>query len=440
MKKWKFVLITLIICLIGMQFIRPAITHPPVTGDFKPPAPVAQIFHRACYDCHSNQTQLKWFDEINPAYWMVAEHVKDGRAALNFSNWDSLAVADQKANLYLSLNQILFKEMPLEAYTAFHPDAKLTDNDIAVLKDYVTSLTPSKASDTSRFSAGTRQYSKWIAGQTAIPVSQVKPSLNGIQYITGYENWQAISTTDRFDNGTLRVVFANDIAVQAIKNKHTNPWPDGSIFAKVAWEQLIDSTGSTHAGEFKQVEFMIKDAKQYAATKGWGWARWKTDKFVPYGKTVLFATECVNCHKPLKNEDFVFTEPLGTKPEAMPTKLPFDPLSWKVITTMIDKKTQTMSTLYGNDLAVQYARHNEGSNYPPGAALSLVTWKQQADDHWFGANIPATMQSVELVKFPVGAGHDMAATYELSEGHRADNNASERISYITSQKASVLFN
>ena len=30
--------------------------------------------------------------------------------------------------------------------------------------------------------------------------------------------------------------------------------------------------------------------------------------------------------------------------------------------------------------------------------LALVTWKKQADVHWFGANIPGELQSVEIVK------------------------------------------
>jgi Cytochrome P460 len=55
---------------------------------------------------------------------------------------------------------------------------------------------------------------------------------------------------------------------------------------------------------------MIKDNKKYASTKGWGWARFKTVQLVPYGKDALFTTECVDCHKPLKEEDFVFTMPI----------------------------------------------------------------------------------------------------------------------------------
>jgi hypothetical protein len=255
-----------------------------------------------------------------------------------------------------------------------------------VLKNYLISLSPVKTSDSSRYIAAEKQYNDWI-NKAAIAV---KPALNGIEFIKGYSQWKALSTTDRFDNNTLRVIFGNDVAVKAVEEHHTNPWPKGTIFAKVAWEQLIDADGIVHAGEFKQVEFMIKDADKYKKTAGWGWARWKGMDLKPYGKTVLFANECVNCHTPLKDVDYVFTHPLPLETDSL--------LKWNVITTMADKKHKTMSTLYGNDIAYQYAHTRKGTDYPANAQLKLVTWDQQEDDRWFGANIPAKIKSIEVVK------------------------------------------
>jgi len=136
-------------------------------------------------------------------------------------------------------------------------------------------------------------------------------SLNGITYIPDYKSWIPISSTDRFDNGTMRIIYGNEIAVKAIKDHKTNPWPNGTIFAKVAWDQLIDSTGNITPGAFKQVEYMIKDSKQFASTKGWGWARFLSTKLEPYGKSALFTTECINCHRPMKDKDFAFTSPIA---------------------------------------------------------------------------------------------------------------------------------
>ncbi|KAI9451718.1 hypothetical protein F5148DRAFT_1289976 [Russula earlei] len=63
-----------------------------------------------------------------------------------------------------------------------------------------------------------------------------------------------------------------------------------------------------------------------------------------------------------------------------------------------------MSILYGNEIAVAYARSGgKGLAYPGGSVLSLVTWEQQEDKHWFGGNIPKKIQSVEMVAFDSAA-------------------------------------
>src|ERR1700733_1022292 len=90
-KKWLSLLILLAVVLIGIQFIRPSLHDSPARAALTTPPEVTEILQRACYDSHSNETKLKWFDEIAPAYWIVADHIKKGRKGLNFSHWDSLA-------------------------------------------------------------------------------------------------------------------------------------------------------------------------------------------------------------------------------------------------------------------------------------------------------------------------------------------------------------
>jgi len=165
-----------------------------------------------------------------------------------------------------------------------------------------------KIDDTGKWNAEKAQREN--SQQHKVVSSRLPTALNGITYIPDYKNWQSISTTERFDNGTMRVIFGNDVAVKAIRQGKMRPWPNGTTFAKVAWDQLTDKNGNSHTGAFKQIEYMIKDDKKYASTGGWGFARFKTPKMVPYGKTVLFANECINCHRPMKNEDFVFTLPI----------------------------------------------------------------------------------------------------------------------------------
>src|SRR5258708_7564010 len=76
------------------------------------------------------------------------------------------------------------------------------------------------------------------------------------------------------------------------------------------------------------------------------------------------------------------------------------------------KGDATMSTLYGNDVAVRYARTSAERMYPAGSVLSVVTWNQQEDPRWFGAKIPQKVGSVEFVAV-TGPG---AYSYQRYEG------------------------
>lgn len=452
-KKAKVILGILLLLFIAIQFIRPDVSYSSERRKLDVPENVEAVLRKACYDCHSNETDLKWFDKVQPAYWLVADHIKEGRKALNFSQWDSLPAGDRKNNLYLSLNQVLFRTMPLDSYLMLHRDARLDSNDIDVFKQYLLSISPSVVSDTSLVNAGDREYQNWINGHKAV-IDNTRPALNGIHYVKGFENWKAISTSDRFDNGTMRVIFGNDIAVKAIASGNINPWPDGAILAKAAWKEETDPAGMVRSGQFFQVEFMIKDSREYASTEGWGWARWRGTDLKPYGKTALFTEECTSCHQPMKDNDYVFTMPLhlsAGNPASIPANplynskaslqaadsLPENPLSWKVLTSLVNRKDNSMATLYGNDIAVNYARSHAGKDYPSGAKLALVTWQQQDDQHWFGARIPDRILSVEMVTF-TGAGTPQYSNYQGQPLRLTTNPQPDRLATILSYRAAVV--
>jgi hypothetical protein len=294
--------------LIVIQFIRPAISHPPVTADLAAPPDVKQILRNSCYDCHSNETRLAWFDQIVPGYWLVASDVKEARRHLNFSEFGKLPPAQQKATLYEAVNQIQLGAMPLPQYTRLHRGAIVAPEQLSVLKNYLHPEAASSAAAPGDLAADDAQYEKWIHDGSSAHV--VAPAPNGIAFPSDYKNWKAISTTDRFDNPTMRVILGNDTAIKAIAEHHINPWPDGTTFAKIAWYQRDDGQGHVQAGAFFQVEFMIRDSKKYSATKNWGWARWRGDGLTPYGKDAAFSEECVGCHTPVRDSDYVYTMPL----------------------------------------------------------------------------------------------------------------------------------
>jgi len=307
MKKISKIFISLLVVFLVLQLVRPkevyeSLPQKDLTGL---PKEVSDVLRNSCFDCHSSEVNLKWFDKVTPANFLVSSHIKEGREALNFSKWDSLTKAQQDAAVFYALNNMLTGNMPLKSYVALHPSTKVNSTDIAVLKNYALSV--------SSLNAVAPVPNKKSAEFTTIENPgrlPVKTSLNGLTYIPDYRTWKAISTTDRFDNGTIRIIYGNDVAVRAIQERRNNPWPDGTAFAKAAWKQKIMSDGSTTTGDFVQVEFMVKNAEKYKNTAGWGWGRWKGNDLKPYGKAPNFDMECVYCHRPMEHRDYVFTSPI----------------------------------------------------------------------------------------------------------------------------------
>jgi hypothetical protein len=242
-----------------------------------------------------------------PAYWLVVSDVRQARSRLNFTEIGAQPAAAQRGILFEAVNQIQLGAMPLPSYRLAHPEAAVTADQLTALRAYLSASTPPAASGPASV-AGDIEYTKSIAASSQ--PSRVRAALNGVEFIPDYKNWKAISGTDRFDNGSIRIILGNDVAIEAIANHRINPWPDGATFAKVAWQQQPDEKGLVRTGAFVQVEFMIKDSKKYAATKGWGWGRWRGADLKPYGTSPAFTNECVGCHTPVRDNDYVYTSPI----------------------------------------------------------------------------------------------------------------------------------
>ena len=163
-----------------------------------------------------------------------------------------------------------------------------------------------------------RNYSVVLAAALGLGVAAagaagpVAPAPNGITLPAGYKDWRVIATSHRTDNKTLRVILGNDIAVNAARNGQTKPWPDGSVLAKLVWKEATHAAWPTAIvpEAFVHAEFMVKDSKKYAATGGWGFARWLGMDQKPYGQDANFVQECFGCHTPVKGNDWVFTHPV----------------------------------------------------------------------------------------------------------------------------------
>lgn len=115
------------ILLGAAQFIPVDRTNPPVTSEVDAPPAVLALLKRACYDCHSNRTRWPWYSHVAPVSWLLADHVHDGRADLNFSEWPVFDLEGRSLAMEDIRKEMTHHGMPLKSYLILHPEARLTD-------------------------------------------------------------------------------------------------------------------------------------------------------------------------------------------------------------------------------------------------------------------------------------------------------------------------
>jgi hypothetical protein len=131
------------------------------------------------------------------------------------------------------------------------------------------------------------------------------------------------------------------------------------------------------------------------------------------------------------------TTDLFNESAAIPAGAPVQPLNWRVITSSIDPTHQTMSTLFGNDTAIESARTPGHAEYPAGSVLAMVTWSQREDEHWFGGRIPQRFRAMEIVHVTPGPDGRPSADYERLEGASLAK-ASDSPADAEAKKSSIL--
>lgn len=96
--------------------------NPPAVGQPVWNSPqTRELAVRSCYDCHSDHTRWPWYSHVAPVSWLVAHHVGEGRAALNFSNPAASRVSAQRA-----ARAVTDHAMPPFYYVWMHPKAALS--------------------------------------------------------------------------------------------------------------------------------------------------------------------------------------------------------------------------------------------------------------------------------------------------------------------------
>jgi hypothetical protein len=147
MKKFlKRFFLFLVVVFVIIQFFRPqknqsaGVSTNDITTKYAVPQDVMATLKTACYDCHSNNTRYPWYNNIQPVAWWLANHVKEGKRALNFSEFTAYPIGKQYRKLEEINKEVKEGEMPLESYTIIHKDAVLTTSQKLSIATWVTSL------------------------------------------------------------------------------------------------------------------------------------------------------------------------------------------------------------------------------------------------------------------------------------------------------------
>ena len=132
MKRWEKIARSFLIFFLLIQFFRPArnsdsrLRATDISRVYKVSDHVLAVLRAACYDCHSNRTVYPWYSNIQPFGWLLASHIRHGKAELNFSEFGSYSARRKGTKLKGIINSIKDGTMPLWSYRLMHKKARLS--------------------------------------------------------------------------------------------------------------------------------------------------------------------------------------------------------------------------------------------------------------------------------------------------------------------------
>ncbi|MDK2771404.1 MAG: heme-binding domain-containing protein [Flavobacterium sp.] len=146
MKIFKIILLILLIVFVGIQFIptkhnqSESIPNTDFMVVNNVPQNIYNSLQTSCYDCHSNNTSYPWYNKVQPVAWFLENHIEEGKAELNFSEWDNYSNRRKKSKLKSIVSQIKDNKMPLSSYTFIHKEAVLDNTKRQEILNYITEL------------------------------------------------------------------------------------------------------------------------------------------------------------------------------------------------------------------------------------------------------------------------------------------------------------
>jgi hypothetical protein len=138
------------------------------------------------------------------------------------------------------------------------------------------------------------------------------PNGLGFAKFRGYEAWQDVAVSAA-DNG-IKAIRANPAMINAYREGVPGigqPFPDGSMIAKIEWTQRENPQSpysATVPGTLKSISFIEKDSKRFPRTHGWAYAQFSYDAASNTFKPSVTGTECgYACHTRVAAKDYIFT-------------------------------------------------------------------------------------------------------------------------------------
>ena len=142
-----------------------------------------------------------------------------------------------------------------------------------------------------------------LAGVTSAP--PVVP----VPYPDGYRAWTHVKANvigpahkDFATQGGFQHIYAN---AEAMTGYRTRAFPEHSVVV-FEWLEMTERDGAFAEGPRRQVDVMMKDARRFSETGGWGFQRFMKDS-----RTEVAASpsprQCFACHAQMKKDDLVLS-------------------------------------------------------------------------------------------------------------------------------------
>ena len=136
-----------------------------------------------------------------------------------------------------------------------------------------------------------------------------------VPFPTGLRDWYVVNsmivTKDSpiFGQiGGMHMIYVNAKGLPTLKKGGPLPYSDGTVFADDVHEFSLKD-GAYVEGNKKAIAVMVKDAKKYPVTGGWGFQVWgggdPSKPLVPDAAHSVQA--CFACHTPQKEQDYTFS-------------------------------------------------------------------------------------------------------------------------------------